>query len=465
MQIGESSYTPPEPKVDENDGKEHVKLRFGACNDGTLNNRPNINQRLAASREADLAEDERRAAKEVKGKMSSEEIEKAKALYKEHGAKKDGEENSYEGFYTNVEKLERHLDAGSGKAGHDHAFKTYVEGAGTLDLAGDDLPGYAFAIWETGLRAKVEKAMQRIVAQIVKQYPDKSTFIIDKILIDVLGFSRGAAGARHLIQKILMRTGASLIERLQEQGYTVIQVEIGFAGLFDTVSSWGLQIAVGLANNVSQLSLDAVRHAQAALHLTAADEHRQYFALTDSRSCEPKGQEYALPGAHSDIGGGYRDQALEKQTIFAGGLSDAEQDRARLIEAGQYRDHEITLTHFTDNEGKESARLSVNRPGIKNQYSLIPLHIMAKAMIGQGMEFKADLEEKEVVPQELHDVQQMLETHCTGPSKTDADYWRNNHAPWLKQLRHEYLHFSARLKTGHEPRFKGGRRRRMTYDG
>jgi hypothetical protein len=96
-----------------------------------------------------------------------------------------------------------------------------------------------------------------------------------------------------------------------------------------------------------------------------------------------------------------------------------------------------------------------------------------------------------------------LESYATGNSKTDANYWRlrkdsapksveHNYAAdysednnffgdpndpgsgdkeWLRKLRHDYLHISARMQPGHDPRFeineKTGRleRTRKPYHG
>mgnify|MGYP001570046384 CR=1 FL=1 len=183
-QIGEGVANPTTETEEPQDDKEHVKIRFCLFFDGTLNNRTNVEQRLASAPDKDLTEEERKAAVAAKEKMSGEGIEKAAVLYKKHGAKKDAEgfsneENSYEGYYTNVAKMEPYID---NAPKYDLTLTTYIEGSGSLDKAGDKMPGYAFAIWKSGIRAKVEKGILNVVAEISSakrgRYPFLSSFFL-----------------------------------------------------------------------------------------------------------------------------------------------------------------------------------------------------------------------------------------------------------------------------------------------
>lgn len=58
------------------------------------------------------------------------------------------------------------------------------------------------------------------------------------------------------------------------------QIIIKFVGIFDTVSSFS---AVGF-NNVNQLGLKIAHNAQKVVHLTAGNEYRRNFSLTDISS-------------------------------------------------------------------------------------------------------------------------------------------------------------------------------------
>lgn len=503
-QLGEASYTPPEPKV-EDDGKEHVKIRFVVCNDGTLNNRTNIDARLvsvlaneeqeknkAIHKRPTLTPEERKAAEELLSKMSASDRQASIRAYKNHGAPPpDDSQNSYEGYYSNIAKMEPHVNTADLPASGDqpltHRFATYVEGVGTENKDGDELAGYAFGtsflLWRAGILQKVEKGILDVVKKIdEKLQRDKAKLVIDEIIVDLLGFSRGAAVARKLIHEILCRNGKSLIERLEDQGYTVIKVKVCFVGLYDTVSTYAssvaaaVELARGNANNVRELNLDAVHHAEETVHLTAADEHRVHFSLTDTRSAG--GKEFSLPGAHADIGGGYRDAAPEKQVLRgSSGLIDiilqgnyptmevAEQERAQHIAAGWYREDEIFVVPVVDDNGETRwARLWVKRAAISNKYSLIPLHIVARYARGKGIEFEERFDDDEKIPAELDEVRKRIDHYIATASQSKASDWRHNES-WLRDLRHKYLHFSARMEVGHDPRFNNGKRIRYTYDG
>ena len=515
-QIGEASYTPPEPKV-EDDKKKHVKLRFGIYNDGTLNNRTNINVRLttvlqneqndqykdiAILKRPTLTAEERKAAEELLKKMSPSDRKEATKAYQKHGAPPPSEsQNSYEGYYSNVAKMEPHVVTDEIPASGDqpltYRFSIYVEGVGTENKDGDEMAGYAFGtsflLWRAGILQKVEKGVLDIVKKINAQLDkEKTKVVIDEIIIDVFGFSRGAAVARALIHTILFGD-TSLKARLTDADYTVIKVKVCFAGLYDTVSTYASSLAAvaellrGNANNVRELNLDAVGHAEESLHLTAADEHRFHFALTDIQSAGSKGREFALPGGHSDIGGGYRDASPEKQVLLGStGIvadvllqgSDAtaqaiEQDKLQHIAAGWYREQEITVEnhdHYVQAEGMdpllvERRVLTVKRAAISNQYSKIPLHIMARYARGKGIEFKGKFDKAEEIPAELHAVRDQLDSYIASTTQSKASDWHDNDRPWLRKLRHDYLHFSARIEVGHDPRFRNGQRERYGYRG
>jgi len=154
----------------------------------------------------------------------------------------------------------------------------YVPGIGTEAGQADSLIGSAFGRGRTGVLARSEYA----VAQ-VRQRLGANTVVT----VDLFGFSRGAAAARHC---------ANQLARLQG-------VKMGFIGLFDTVAA--VAGAVKL-----DLHLDPARFPQ-VVQLVARDEHRQHFAL--AQLCHGH-TEIEVPGAHADIGGGYL--ALEQEKLL-----------------------------------------------------------------------------------------------------------------------------------------------------
>ena len=190
---------------------------------------------------------------------------------------------------------------------------------------------------------------------------------------------------------------------------------------------------MGQANNVAELHLDAVKNAKATLHLASADEHREKFALTniESTKAQGTGKEFFLPGVHSDIGGGYRDDDKEKeQPIFScNNRNEAEKELERLVDAGWYRlrdkddKKEIFISPEFSSEALEYTELRVNRTGIKNHYSRIPLQIMAKEARKNGMVLKGQLDDNEEVPKELGKIQLHIENYIAGTTQSKAHDW------------------------------------------
>lgn len=88
-----------------------------------------------------------------------------------------------------------------------------------------------------------------------------------------------------------------------------VKPRIRFVGLFDTVPSFGIpgnDIDIGYRFSIPP-NVERVRHA------TAANEHRKMFPLMrlQGANCapDPRFIEKEFVGAHSDVGGGYKDNA------------------------------------------------------------------------------------------------------------------------------------------------------------
>jgi len=144
-------------------------------------------------------------------------------------------------------------------------------------------------------------------------------FTSPPLSLDVFGFSRGAAAARHFIHQAMLdkQIQNQLVDELKYK-LQPKAVKVHFVGLYDTVSIHGVlktALGIGYSNTIS-LNLDAITHAKQVVQLAAADEHREYFSLTDIHSARGNGREIFLPGVHSDIGGAYRDAGNEKQVIY-----------------------------------------------------------------------------------------------------------------------------------------------------
>ena len=225
---------------------------------------------------------------------------------------------------TNVGKLFEQYDIAAGPL----VAHSYISGIGTRDpIAGESGPEYRsddtltqgldldIGGEDTSIIGKVRLACADIIpAGIIDDLRDVLSSIdcIHRIEFDVFGFSRGAAAARHFVNVIDQKVDHPLVKAIANNPDIRLKagfdwasrddVRFTFVGLFDTVvSSYNPNVNV-------QLKADC---AERVVHLTALDEVRKYFPLSriteDSAGTGTPAHftELALPGAHSDIGGGY----------------------------------------------------------------------------------------------------------------------------------------------------------------
>lgn len=201
-------------------------------------------------------------------------------------------------------------------------LRVYVEGVGTqTDQPDQQFPDIALGRGDTGVIAKVEggaESFLKTLKAFLRRNPLKQ---ITNIEIDVFGFSRGAAAARHFVND-LRRGGSSFLATAMRNGEAPLvegfawrfdqDMQVNLVGLFDTVAAIG-GLSDGWDVNDDQngdLKLYlAPDSAKRVIHLVAGDEYRHNFSLNSS---QPNFAEIALPGAHGDIGGNYPLEAEEK---------------------------------------------------------------------------------------------------------------------------------------------------------
>lgn len=128
---------------------------------------------------------------------------------------------------------------------------------------------------------------------------------IKRIVLDVFGFSRGAAHARVFC--------TWLAEIMEGDTLCGVPAEVRFLGVFDTVASVGLPNSVPGANGhfdwATPENLKIGAHVKRCVHYVAMHEQRASFPLDTVRN--PDGSmpghchQWAFPGMHSDVGGGY----------------------------------------------------------------------------------------------------------------------------------------------------------------
>jgi len=244
--------------------------------------------------------------------------------YEQEGAA----DNSYANGYSNVSILER---LNRRRTLERHEISLYIEGIGTADNEGDARMGSGIGTGDTGIWAKVGAGASRLADEITKIVILEGNASVTHITLSVFGFSRGSAAARHFASLVRHPT-RPLAARL---GTPQAKITVRFVGVFDTVSSHGLFFG----DDLEELGLRLGTLPEHIVHLTAGDEQRDNFALTDITSSLGVGYELQLPGVHSDVGGGYGEVEDESRELRPG-------DQARLLAQGWYRPEEIKK-HYT----------------------------------------------------------------------------------------------------------------------
>ncbi|GAA3775803.1 DUF2235 domain-containing protein [Flavobacterium ginsengiterrae] len=341
--------------------------------------------------------------------------------------KKSNKENdSYTNDYTNIA---RGYDAIDPNAAFQEAL--YIEGIGTEDLEKDDVfPDVATGMGNRGVVAKVVKACTKS-PKILDKYKGKK---IDVLQINVYGFSRGAAAARHFLHvassKALIYSyepenkvqilapchyegmkdsDASFIVSncllLEKHGFfaacllrsklKIETIDFNFVGLYDTVASHGFYHG----NDVEDLHLNIGKKAHFVLQLSSDDEYRENFDLTNIKSSGLHGLELTLPGVHSDIGGSYVNEATEisvlyhkRESVYNKMMHHSDEEvqklkeivinegwfQKRQIEAGSLRksDFEPKKVKKGSVEDLEKYYAVVGTRKLYNTFDQIPLHLM-----------------------------------------------------------------------------------------
>ena len=472
-----SSQGNQEQKKKEDCKKTNIKIRAALFFDGTNNNRYNTIVRLNQS----------------------------KSVFKEVYTANTNEKHdtSYDNFYSNISFLSQFIDINDkndkeDKVEYDAYFPIYIEGIGTETLKGDDKFGYGLGEGDTGIEAKVTSGINQMMSRIrgIAGAP-RCELVIKKIRIDVFGFSRGAAAARHFVNEVLNSSKAMpgkrfpLKETLIKEKYDIKDVKIGYVGIFDTVASYGLSGTKMQWSNVSDLGLDAIKHndVKKVCHIVSSDEHRKNFALTNIKSAEGKGKEIFLPGVHSDIGGSYKDEEKEKvflhRTSIAEFTSTIEKEISNLIDEGWFTKSDLyykkgnrllyeyeTLKDSISASGEVYVyRRGEDGVGIRNFYSRIPLHIMKENAMDSELAFTGiDMGDdtnlnKDNVPEIIFEAYATLRSYAKGPSsKSD---WKVC-SSMLAKLRRSHFHFSAQYGFtlgAYDPRYEGDIRTRKIHDG
>lgn len=370
-------------------------------------------------------------------------------------------DDSYRNDFSNIAKLANYLDITTTETNSFHVG-VYVEGMGTQHGASDDINGMGFGTGARGIVERVTRAIEQISRETTRLAGDGRT--VDEIKIDSFGFSRGAASARHFLYRI--NNGVQpLTWHFDTNHIHVNSLLIPFVGLYDCVASFRTYGLIGAGGSIEddtyELHLNAFDEAQKVVHIVAADEFRKNFPVTNIASAgSGKGVTYHIPGAHSDVGGGYNNISeadmhennlpiLRIPFTVADGweVINPIQRRFRteiewlenlgwyhhdefIIEPGYNPERENTILSFSP--------LCVNRRNISNSYPRIALKMMKTEAANNGLVFLSTLESENPL-RELSSVYGYINSH----KSRSAGAWNRDNSQQMKDLRHGYFHFSS----------------------
>ncbi|MEZ0581008.1 DUF2235 domain-containing protein [Nocardioides sp. MH1] len=295
---------------------------------------------------------------------------------------------------TNIEKIARTVQTDPGASGPADQLVYYVSGVGAGSYRADKILGGAFGF---GLYHNVV-ACYRFLAQ--NYEPGDQIFIF--------GFSRGAYTARSLagmIGRVGLLTRLALVEERLPTAVHLYQrrppaagafgesveefkhdhchaATVDFLGVFDTVGALGVPGFMRFTPRFHDVRLGA--DVKCARHALAIDETRRKFAPTfweapepgpDGRAEDPRVKQVWFEGAHSDVGGGYRETGLSDTALL---WMAREAHAAGLV-------FDVALLGIYANSGRDPIRHDPLNP----LYRVDNVLLAAKAGLGIGRDAHA----------------------------------------------------------------------------
>ena len=376
-----------------------------------------------------------------------------------------GEDTSYENALSNVARMwePMHLDPDGPDIG------VYIEGMGTTRDQSDSLKGYAMGTGETGITSRAQQAFEPLKAIVADKRGKQGLPAI--LELNIYGFSRGAATGRHFVS--LLRNREEIAKHFTDD-WSRVRVQVNFVGLFDTVSSEG----VAYGNDVDDLGLRFVDDAaQRVFHLVALDEYRENFSLTTIASaCQatslndgvrvPMGCELGIPGAHSDVGGGYssgtdkseapevRDLPATKHTAGRGGSGTVRGPRDFVYAKGWYGSQDKQQSFWHPDRHQRQVQGDYYKVGLSIMVDMAEKY----TVLAYSDRFKALMQAQ---TPEVAQVQAQLRAYAKSkvfaPSEARQLHWsldKQLGPERAKAFRRLYLHLSISTGVGMGPRYK-----------
>lgn len=359
------------------------------------------------------------------------------------------------------------------------SLSVYVEGIGTYTGEKDSTLSSLTGRYGAGVLARAQQAATRVVEQIGRWGQINPQARIARIELDLFGFSRGAAAARHFANDIYKGSASQWVQAWSDQ--TTLRVDgfdwqsptavaINFIGLFDSVAGIisfleGNFSAANANNSGVEMALSPAI-ARKIVHLVARDEYRKNFALTQAPA------DIVVPGAHADVGGGYlplvREQLVLSRPVSSvepRTLADEASQAYRETQAFYHRHHaawqQLNLeveffTQATDLPGAQPCDsvpqkrvLSCLRAerNVQGELAWVYLHIMHKLATEQGVPFVALEAPCAALPQSLHTIAAKLMAYACG-EQASAGLSAEEEA----LLRQRFIHVSSDWSVAGAPR-------------
>lgn len=374
------------------------------------------------------------------------------------------EGSSYEGIATNIARLHQcypvqpSFDT-TGKA----VTSLYVSGIGTTTGKADTrFPAQTYGRGSTGVLGKAQEAQAQLNQCLTTFVQALAPHTLSRLQLDVFGFSRGAAAARHFINQINATDFAEHFALADD-----FTCEVCFVGLFDTVAAMGGLADLGDIGDDINPGLNLYLGPECAhqvVQLCARDEQRRNFAL--SRIAPQWPLDIALPGVHADVGGGYPMEMAEQVyltrwhtnlvspstpltmtrawAVAETDLADWQrqdlldpQDPSRLLEI---RSESHRTGSRQDPMQRVQAAVFMQRR-VFGHLSRVYLRIMHGLACDQGVPLRALTVAEADIPDELSAIAVSLEAQVrTGVIELSADQER--------LLRQRYIHCSANWNAG-----------------
>lgn len=402
-----------------------IELNIGVFFDGTLNSMANIDERkglddylsVNSSSSATRARSKRHSKNNSYGSEYTnvarfytcfkDELDKfIIPIYVEGAGTKPREIGKAIDFSSDPAK--KKTKSGCEYENSEMSLDKFIEANNGFISCSDDTLGSALGIGLFGVKKKVESACEKItdkIKTIIKEKNlGKDTEI--EITLYVFGFSRGSATARCFSSCLHQRLGTTIVKSniqtglvgiggwtnvhdklekenqyktslendwlkklVEEKGLSFPTIKVKFLGLYDTVSSYGTYFN----DDVEELSLNIdSKNVENVYQICAGDEYRKNFALTDVTSAGGEDKYIIIPGAHSDIGGGYADKMNESLISFV--FTSGHKGVDLLLNEGWF-------------EPEESERT------ISNLYSIIPFLLMKDKIVGRDDVFAKKIDE------------------------------------------------------------------------